>query len=62
MCIMRVSQNVSIRWKMNFYDKNTLGKGKEISEKNEFSQNTPLTPFYRHPESKVFFRSIFDRE
>jgi hypothetical protein len=31
--IMHVSQNVSIRWEMNFYDKNTF-KGKGITEHN----------------------------
>ena len=31
--IMQLSQNVSIRWEINFYDKNTC-KGKGISEHN----------------------------
>jgi hypothetical protein len=39
--IAPVIKNVSICWKMNFYDK--------ISEQNEFSQNTSLAPFYRPP-------------
>ena len=35
---MHVSQNVSIRWELNFYDKNTC-QGKGISEHNEFENS-----------------------
>jgi hypothetical protein len=56
--IVFVSQNVSIRWEINFYDKNTCW-GKGISEQNEFSQDTTLSAIYRPPKSKVNFRPIF---
>jgi hypothetical protein len=56
--IVPISQNVSIRWEMNFYDENTFYR-KGLSEQNEFSQNTSLAPIYRPPKSKVFFRPIF---
>jgi hypothetical protein len=55
---MRVSLNVSIRWVINVYDKNTYW-GKGIPEHNLFSQNTSLAAIYEPPKSKVIFRPIF---
>ena len=52
--IMRVSQNYSICWEMNFGYKNTC-YGKVISEQNDFFQNTSYGPL----KSKATFRPFF---
>ena len=54
---MRLIQNLTISWEMNFYVKNTC-QGKVITKKNILGHNNSSGPLYRAIKSKVIFRSI----